>query len=146
MNLLLLNAASGSKLEQALEKLVDFGMDAGKDIFVAILIYSVCRFIIKQISVLIAKVLEKRKIETSVQTFLKSLVKILLNMVLAFAIISKLGVETTSFAALLASAGVAVGMALSGNLSNFAGGLIILVRSEERRVGKECRSRWSPYH
>ncbi len=100
MNLLLLNAASGSKLEQALEKLVDFGMDAGKDIFVAILIYSVGRFIIKQISVLIAKVLEKRKIETSVQTFLKSLVKILLNMVLAFAIISKLGVETTSFAAL----------------------------------------------
>ena len=127
MNLLLLNAASGSKLEQALEKLVDFGMDAGKDILVAILIYSVGRFIIKQISVLIAKVLEKRKIETSVQTFLKSLVKILLNMVLAFAIISKLGVETTGFAALLASAGVAVGMALSGNLSNFAGGLIILV-------------------
>lgn len=65
MNLLLLNAASGSKLEQALEKLVDFGMDAGKDIFVAILIYSVGRFIIKQISVLIAKVLEKRKIETN---------------------------------------------------------------------------------
>ncbi|KAB5446381.1 mechanosensitive ion channel family protein, partial [Phocaeicola vulgatus] len=54
MNLLLLNAASGNKLEQALEKLVDFGMDAGKDIFVAILIYSVGRFIIKQISVLIA--------------------------------------------------------------------------------------------
>ena len=51
MNLLLLNAASGSKLEQALEKLVDFGMDAGKDILVAILIYSVGRFIIKQISV-----------------------------------------------------------------------------------------------
>ena len=109
MNLLLLNAASGSKLGQVLEKLVDFGMDAGKDILVAILIYSVGRFIIKQIGVLIAKVLEKRKIETSVQTFLKGLVKILLNMVLAFAIISKLGVETTGFAALLASAGVAVG-------------------------------------
>ena len=97
MNWLLLNAAPGSKLEQALEKLVDFGMDAGKDIFVAILIYSIGRFIIRQISILIAKVLEKRKIEVSVQT------------------------------ALLASAGVAVGMALSGNLSNFAGGLIILV-------------------
>ena len=116
MNLLLLNAASGSKLGQVLEKLVDFGMDAGKDILVAILIYSVGRFIIKQIGVLIAKVLEKRKIETSVQTFLKGLVKILLNMVLAFAIISKLGVETTGFAALLASAGVAVGMALKKNL------------------------------
>ena len=152
MNLLLLNAASGSKLEQALEKLVDFGMDAGKDIFVAILIYSVGRFIIKQISVLIAKVLEKRKIETSVQTFLKSLVKILLNMVLAFAIISKLGVETTSFAALLASAGVAVGMALSGNLSNFAGGLIILV-FKPFKVYRWTWSKWYnkrdtdfPYH
>lgn len=61
------------------------------------------------------------------QTFLRSLLKIVLNLILAFAIISKLGVETTSFAALLASAGVAIGMALSGNLSNFAGGLIILV-------------------
>ena len=70
MNWLLLNAAPGSKLEQALEKLVDFGMDAGKDIFVAILIYSIGRFIIRQISILIAKVLEKRKIEVSVQTFL----------------------------------------------------------------------------
>ena len=65
MNLLLLNAASGSKLEQALEKLVDFGMDAGKDIFVAILIYSVGRFIIKQISVLIAKVLAQLQISVT---------------------------------------------------------------------------------
>lgn len=53
MNWLLLNAAPGSKIEQALEKLVDFGMDAGKDIFVAILIYSIGRFIIRQISILI---------------------------------------------------------------------------------------------
>lgn len=52
MNWLLLNAAPGSKIEQALEKLVDFGMDAGKDIFVAILIYSIGRFIIRQISIL----------------------------------------------------------------------------------------------
>ena len=62
--MLLLNAASGSEIEQVLEKMVDFGMDVGKDIFVAILIYLIGRFIIKQISVLIAKVLEKRKIET----------------------------------------------------------------------------------
>ena len=119
--------ASEKLKEQALEKLIDFGMDAGKDILIAILIYVIGRFIIRQISALVARILEKRKIETSVQTFLKSLIKILLNMILAFAIIGKLGVETTSFAALLASAGVAVGMALSGNLSNFAGGLIILI-------------------
>ena len=82
MNLLLLNTpAAGGKLEQTLEKLIDFGMDAGKDILIAILIYVIGRFIIRQISVLVARILEKRKIETSVQTFLKSLIKILLNMI-----------------------------------------------------------------
>ena len=114
-------------MNQALEKLIDFSIDAGNDILVAVLIYVIGRFIIKYINKLIAKIMEKRKLETSVQTFLRSLLNILLNLILAFAIIGKLGVETTSFAALLASAGVAVGMALSGNLSNFAGGLIILV-------------------
>ena len=122
-----LNAASKVDVEQLLEKLVNWGIDAGKDLLGAIIIYVVGRFIIKQISRLLAKLLERRKLEVSVQTFLKSLVSLLLNLVLAFAIIGKLGVETTSFAALLASAGVAVGMAFSGNLSNFAGGLIILV-------------------
>ena len=57
------------RLSKRWKMLVDFGMDAGKDIFVAILIYSIGRFIIRQISILIAKVLEKRKIEVSVQTF-----------------------------------------------------------------------------
>ena len=99
----------------------------GNLIIGAILIYIIGRFIIRQISRLVSKILEKRKLEISVQTFLKSLLNILLNLILAFAIVSRLGVETTSFAAILASAGVAIGMALSGNLSNFAGGLIILV-------------------
>lgn len=114
-------------VEQLLTKLLDWGIEVGKDLLGAIIIYIVGRFIIKQIGRLLSRILEKRKLEISVQTFLKSLVSILLNLILAFAIVSRLGVETTSFAALLASAGVAIGMALSGNLSNFAGGLIILV-------------------
>lgn len=122
-----MNILLSTKLDLFLDKLLDFSVNAGKNIFIACLIYSIGCFIIKQINRLVAKILEKRKVEPSVQTFLKSLVKILLNMILAFAVISKLGVETTSFAALMASAGVAIGMALSGNLSNFAGGLIILV-------------------
>ena len=129
----LLNAtflSAGSQhieVEQMLTKLLDWGIEVGKDLLGAIIIYIVGRFIIKQIGRLLSRILEKRKLEISVQTFLKSLVSILLNLILAFAIVSRLGVETTSFAALLASAGVAIGMALSGNLSNFAGGLIILV-------------------
>ena len=70
--------------------------------------------------------LSRRKVEISIQTFLKSLVSILLNVLLIVSVVGALGINTTSFAALLASAGVAIGMALSGNLQNFAGGLIIL--------------------
>ena len=127
MLLTLLNAASRVNVEQILDKLLNWGIDAGKSIIGAILIYVIGRFVIKQINRLVCKILTKRKLEISVQTFCRSLMNLLLNLVLVFAIISKLGVETTSLAALLASAGVAIGMALSGTLSNFAGGLIILV-------------------
>ena len=128
LNATFLSAGSkGVDVEQLLSKLLDWGIEVGKDLLGAIIIYIVGRFIIKQLGRLFARILEKRKLEISVQTFLRSLVSILLNLILAFAIVSRLGVETTSFAALLASAGVAIGMALSGNLSNFAGGLIILV-------------------
>lgn len=128
LNTTFLSAGSkGVDVEQLLSKLLDWGIEVGKDLLGAIIIYIVGRFIIKQVGRLLARILEKRKLEISVQTFLRSLVSILLNLILAFAIVSRLGVETTSFAALLASAGVAIGMALSGNLSNFAGGLIILV-------------------
>lgn len=124
---MLLSASTKINMEAVLDRLIDWGIDAGKNIIGAILIFIIGRFIIKQINRLVSKILRKRNLEVSVETFLKSLLSILLNLVLAFAIISKLGIETTSIAALLASAGVAVGMALSGNLSNFAGGLIILV-------------------
>lgn len=128
LNATFLSAGSkGVDVEHLLSKLLDWGIEVGKDLLGAIIIYIVGRFIIKQVGRLLARILEKRKLEISVQTFLRSLVSILLNLILAFAIVSRLGVETTSFAALLASAGVAIGMALSGNLSNFAGGLIILV-------------------
>lgn len=114
-------------VEALLDKLLNWSIEAGKNILAALIIFVVGRFVIKQLNRLFRKILNQRKLEVSVQTFLESLVSLLLNLVLAFAVISKLGIETTSLAALLASAGVAVGMALSGNLSNFAGGLIILV-------------------
>ena len=131
MLLTLLNVASSVtsrvNIEAVLDKLVSWGIETGKNIIGAILIYVIGRFLIKQIGKLLTKFLERRKLEVSVKTFLKSLLSITLNLILAFAVIARLGVETTSFAAILASAGVAIGMALSGNLSNFAGGLIILV-------------------
>lgn len=114
-------------LESLLDKLTNYGIELGKDIIAAIVIYIIGRFIIRQLKKFIATLLQRRRLEPSVCSFIESLVGILLNLVLVFAVISQLGINTTSFAAILASAGVAIGMALSGNLSNFAGGLIILI-------------------
>ena len=109
-----------------IDKLVELSISAGKNILMAIVVYVVGRFLISLIQKVLANMLSRRKVEISIQTFLKSMVNILLNVLLIISVVGALGVSTTSFAALLASAGVAIGMALSGNLQNFAGGLIIL--------------------
>lgn len=114
-------------LENVFEKLLATGTELGTRIVGAVIIFIVGKFIVNWINKILAKVLERRHIEPGVQTFVRSLSNILLMLLLALAILGNLGVELTAFAALLASAGVAVGMALSGHLQNFAGGLIILV-------------------
>lgn len=114
-------------LDKLLDKLIDLCVSGGKHVLAAILIYLVGTFLIKVINRLVRTLLERRKVDVSVQSFLRSLVRILLTVLLIVSIIGALGINTTSFAALLASAGVAIGMALSGNLQNFAGGLIILL-------------------
>lgn len=116
-----------SQLDIVIQKLIDSGISAGKHIIAAVVIFIVGRFLIKLINRLVASILQRRHIEISVQTFLSSLVNIILTILLIITVIGALGVNTTSFAALIASAGVAIGMALSGNLQNFAGGLIILL-------------------
>ena len=116
-----------SKLQIFMQQLIDWGVGAGGRIIGAVIIFVVGRFLISFIKKLVSKLLMKRHIDAGIQSFVKSLVNILLTILLIIAVIGKLGVETTSFAALLASAGVAVGMALYGNLKNFAGGLIVLL-------------------
>lgn len=134
MHHLILLAASAAvqtegldQLQHFLQTLIDWGVSAGGRVLGAVLIFIVGRFLISFLNRLVAKIMVRRHIDPSVQSFVRSLVNILLTILLIIAVVSKLGVETTSFAALLASAGVAVGMALSGNLQNFAGGLIVLL-------------------
>lgn len=133
MNLFLLQSAalaseiSLSRIDKLLEKLLDMGFIAGRHILAAILVYLIGAFVVKLLNRLVRTMLTRRKVDDSVKTFLQSLTNILLTLLLIISVIGALGVNTTSFAALLASAGVAVGMALSGNLSNFAGGLVVLL-------------------
>ncbi len=94
---------------------------------VAILVFYVGKFIINKLYTFTENILRKRKIEPSLTTFVLSLVRIVLYFILIVTVIGILGIETSSFLALFASAGVAIGMALSGTLQNFAGGVLILL-------------------
>ncbi len=98
-----------------------------KNIIVAIIVYYLGSFLIKWITRLITKLLERAKVEKTLYTFLTSIARVALWFCLIIVIISILGIETSSFIALFASAGVAIGMALSGTLQNFAGGVMILL-------------------
>lgn len=122
-----LKAFSSGKLDSFMDQAISLGVNAGKSILLAILIFVVGRYVIRLINKLIANMLERRRVEPTIQSFLKSFTNILLTILLVITVISALGVNTTSFAALLASAGVAIGMALSGNLQNLAGGIILLL-------------------
>lgn len=115
------------KLTLITQQLLEFGIRAGERILIAVLVFIVGRFLISMLNKFIRRLMDKRKVDISIKTFVKSLINILLTILLIISVVGALGVETTSFAALLASAGVAVGMALSGNLQNFAGGLIVLL-------------------
>lgn len=110
-------------LEEMVPMLVDFALRVA----FALLIYLFGKKIIKWIRKLLKRALEKSAADEGACQFLDSAAKILLYIVLAVAVINQLGIATTSMAAVLASAGLAVGLALQGSLSNFAGGVLILL-------------------
>lgn len=119
-----LSKMSGSEIiSLILDQLVRFGLK----IVLAIVVFMVGRWLIKRIEYVMNRVMEKQKVDLSLRTFLESLVRIVLMITLLMLIVDVLGVNTTSLVALLASAGMAIGMALSGTLQNFAGGVMILL-------------------
>ena len=118
---------TGAQLSRAMDSLIEQGAALGWTLVKALLVFVIGRFLIGLINQFVKRVLLKRNIDPSIKTFVGSLVHITLMVLLVVSVVGALGVQTASFAALLASAGVAIGMALSGNLSNFAGGLIILI-------------------
>lgn len=120
-------AITSEMINEFIAKALNSCVDLGGRILGALIIFIIGKMLVNWANKLFAKMLQKRKVDASIQSFLKSIVNITLLVLLFLAVIGKLGIELTSFAALLASVGVAVGMALSGNLSNFAGGVIILV-------------------
>lgn len=110
-----------------LGKWEDLGMLYLPKIIAAVLIGLVGFWLIKWVTRLFKKLLQKRHIDHSLQNFLTSVIKISLIVMLVLMIISILGISVTGFAALLAGAGIALGSTLNGTLGNFAGGVMILI-------------------
>ncbi len=114
-------------MEKLLEKLNDLWVDAGLKLIYVILIYLIGSRLIKLMIKLLKKGKIFNKIDKSVASFLLSFITVTLYIVLIIVIASVIGIPSTSIITLLGSAGVAIGLALQGGLSNIAGGLIILV-------------------
>ncbi len=109
------------------DQLVSWALTFCKNAVLAIIVYFLGRWLIKWAVRLVTKMLEHSKVDPSLFSFLTSIVSVVMWLLLAIVIISILGIETSSFIALFASAGMAIGMALSGTLQNFAGGVMILL-------------------
>jgi len=99
----------------------------GTNILIALTILLIGIFAIKLTMRAMARLFEKRKLDTSVGTFLKSMINVSLWVLLIIIALSKLGVQTTSFVAILGAAGLAVGLALQGSLSNIAAGFLLII-------------------
>lgn len=108
---------------QFYERLIDFA----PKLLVAVIVLFVGLWLIKRIAILAEKAMLRKELEISLRTFLRSLISIGLKIVLIVTVVGMLGIGTTSFVTILGAAGLAVGLALQGSLSNFAGGVLILI-------------------
>ena len=113
------------------QKWVDTGYDLliiyAPKLLMAILIWIIGAWVIKMITKGIRKALDKGDYDVSLKKFLMNLVGWILKIVLIVVVLGTVGIETTSFAAILAAAGLAIGLALQGSLANFAGGVLIMI-------------------
>lgn len=114
-------------MEDVVDKVVSGVISALASILLAVLVFYVGRWLIRKLERIIYKIFEKKNVEASLASFLGSMFNIVAMFLLIITVIGILGINTSSFIALFASAGVAIGMALSGTLQNFAGGVLVLL-------------------
>jgi len=114
-------------LEKLTTKGLEFATEYGIKILAAIIIWIVGSWIIKKLLKATKTIMIKKEFDESLQKFLLNLLGWTFKILLILVILAKLGIETTSFAAILAAAGLAVGLALQGSLGNFAGGVLLMI-------------------
>ncbi len=114
-------------MEVILDKLEHYALTYGPKVLLAILTLILGLWAIALFTRWVGRLMEKRELDVSLRPFLKSMLGTLLKVLLFISVASMLGIETTSFIAVLGAFGLAVGLALQGSLANFAGGVLILI-------------------
>ena len=115
------------KYAEYLQMAYDFIIKNGINILIGIVVLIIGLWIISRVIKITRKIMEKRDVNISLRTFFLSLLSITLKVLLLISVAEMVGIKTTSFIAVLGAAGLAVGLALQGTLSNFAGGVMILL-------------------
>lgn len=115
------------KVQEYLDMAYDLIIAHGMKVITAIIVLLIGLWIIKRFVKVMSRLMDKRDVNVSLRGFLLSMVSILLKLMLLISIAGMIGIETTSFIAVLGAAGLAVGLALQGTLANFAGGVMILL-------------------
>jgi small conductance mechanosensitive channel len=115
------------KLNTISEKVLTWLIDFGPNLISALAVFVIGLTVINWASKVVSKTMKKRQVEVSLSTFLSSMVSVGLKVLLLITVAGMLGIQTTSFVAIIGALGLAVGLALQGSLGNFAGGVLILV-------------------
>ena len=114
-------------MQEIWDKISPYVIQYGVTFVTAILIFVIGKWIAKLLSKIIEKALEKAKVHKTLASFTKNIVYYVILIFVAIAALSKVGIETNSFVALVGAAGLAIGFALQGSLANFAAGVMIIL-------------------
>lgn len=116
-----------TELNRYVDMAIQYGAEYGIKVIGAIAIFVIGKWVAKKLSGLIKKLMERGELDTTLSAFIASLIDILLMVVVVLAAINNLGIDTTSFIAILGAAGLAVGLALQGTFGNIGAGVILIL-------------------
>jgi Small-conductance mechanosensitive channel len=114
-------------MQEMMDKIYGYVVQYGLGFLSAILIFVIGKWVAKIVSNIIEKAMEKSKVETTLASFAKNMIYYAILVFVIIAALGKLGIQTSSFVALIGAAGLAVGLALQGSLANFAAGVMIIM-------------------
>lgn len=118
---------STTPADELLVELINKAVSFGLKVLAALLIYTIGIWLIRKFRSMLGKIFQRKETDATIASFVQSIAGIAMTIVLIIITIGVLGIDTTSFAALLAGGGMAIGMALNGTVQNFAGGIMILI-------------------